>query len=86
MTDNHTNGQYPEPDIDISDAEFAEDPDAEKADFNQLHDLATQAQSIGLIAGHGYHQGQYELIHQGQIILLPVKEAMAYLQKLMDNL
>jgi hypothetical protein len=86
MTDNHTNGQYPEPDIDISAAEFAEDPDAEKADFNQLHNLATQAQNQGLIAGHGYHQGQYELIHQGKAILLPANEAIEYLQNLMDNL
>jgi hypothetical protein len=80
---NNQNGQQPE--LEISEEDFAEDPDEEQVSFNQLHDLANQAQSKGLIAGHGYAKGQYEIICQGQIVLLPVDEAMQYLQELLGE-
>ena len=63
--------------------DLAEDPDAEPFDFNQLHNLGNQAIAQGLIIGHGYHQGKYELLHRGEALLLSPPEALSYLRSLM---
>jgi hypothetical protein len=73
----HGNGHEPDDTID-----FAQNPEVQIAHVNQLHDLASQAMQLGLIVGHGYHQGQYELIRQGQILMMPVDEAVQYLSRL----
>ncbi|NEQ32755.1 MAG: hypothetical protein F6K04_17410 [Leptolyngbya sp. SIO4C5] len=52
---------------------------------NQLTELGNQAIQMGLIAGHGYHRGQYEILRQGKIILLPPQEALTYLQDLIRD-
>jgi hypothetical protein len=62
--------------------DFSQDPEVEIDHVNQLHDLASQAMQLGLIVGHGYHQGQYELIRQGQILMMSVDEAVQYLSRL----
>ncbi|MFE4106168.1 hypothetical protein [Almyronema epifaneia] len=49
---------------------------------NQLTELGNQAVEMGLIAGHGYHRGQYEILRQGKVVLLPPPEALVYLQDL----
>ena len=58
---------------------------AEALDFNQLHDLGNQAIAQGLIIGHGYHQGKYELLHRGEALLLSPPEALSYLRSLMPS-
>lgn len=52
---------------------------------NQLTDLANRATEMGLISAHGYRQGQYEILRDGEFILLAPTEAIAYLQDLIDG-
>lgn len=40
---------------------------------------------MGLIAGHGFRGGKYEILQKGQIILLPVREAADYLEQLIKT-
>jgi hypothetical protein len=54
----------------------------ESIGLNQLNDLGNQAVSLGLIAGHGHHGGQYELLHQGKVV---TSEAVGYLENLIKN-
>jgi hypothetical protein len=54
--------------------------------INQLTALANRATALGLISAHGYRQGQYEILRQGEFILLDPKEAIGYLQSLIDEL
>lgn len=56
------------------------DLEVESISLNQLNDLGNQAVSMGLIAGHGHHGGQYEIIRQGKILTMMPQEAIAYLQ------
>ncbi len=53
--------------------------------INKLTELGNQAIKQGLIAGHGYHKGQYELIRQGKILLMTPQEATAYLSQLLEE-
>jgi hypothetical protein len=57
----------------------------ESISMNQLHELGNKAVSLGLIAGHGYHGGLYELIQKGKIVTLPPNEAVAYLENLIQE-
>ena len=61
------------------------DLELETISTNQLTELGNRAIQLGLIAGHGYHGGQYELLRQGQFILLPPHEAEQYLRALIDD-
>jgi hypothetical protein len=63
-------------------SETDEPQEFEAQSLNQLHTLGTQAQQQGLILGHGYHQGQYEILHRQEVLLLTPDEAEAYLQTL----
>lgn len=54
----------------------------ESIGLNQLNDLGNKAISLGLIAGHGHHGGQYELLHQGKVVTLSPSEAVTYLENL----
>ncbi|EDX83490.1 hypothetical protein S7335_670 [Synechococcus sp. PCC 7335] len=38
-----------------------------------------------LISAHGYRSGQYELLCQGEFILLSPQEALQYLQRLVEQ-
>lgn len=53
---------------------------------NQLNELGNQAVKLGLIAGHGYHKGQYEILRQGKVLLMSPDEALKYLQGLIQSI
>jgi hypothetical protein len=40
---------------------------------------------LGLIIGHGFHKGQYEVLHRGEALLMSPKEAIAYLQQIIQT-
>lgn len=54
--------------------------------INQLTELGNLAISMGLITGHGFHGGQYEILRQGKMILLPANEAANYLQQIIQSI
>lgn len=60
------------------------DLELEAVSLNRLNELGNQAIALKLIAGHGYHQGQYEIIRQGQVLTMTPGEAVSYLQALVD--
>ncbi|MEO0457819.1 MAG: hypothetical protein AAF152_14740 [Cyanobacteria bacterium P01_A01_bin.114] len=60
-------------------------PEIEYMSVTQLNELGNQAIQLGLIAGHGHHGGQYEIIRQGKIITLTPQEALTYLQELIHS-
>jgi hypothetical protein len=47
--------------------------------LNQLTLLGNQAIDRGLIIGHGYHRGNYEILLKGEVLTLSPDEAIAYL-------
>lgn len=53
---------------------------------NMLTEVGNKAIKMGLIVGHGYYRGKYEILQQGKAILLPPKEAFDYLQNLIAEL
>ena len=57
----------------------------EAISVNQLHGLATQAVEKKLITAHGYRGGQYELLRDGEFVLLSPTEAIQYLQDLLKT-
>ncbi len=57
----------------------------ESIGLNQLNDLGNKAISLGLIAGHGHHGGQYELLHQGKVVTIAPSEAVTYLENLIQE-
>jgi len=57
----------------------------ESMSINKLTETGNLAVSMGLIAGHGFHGGKYEILRQGKAILLPVNEAEAYLRQLIKT-
>ena len=57
----------------------------ETVSINQLTELGNLAISMVLIAGHGFHGGQYEILRQGKVILLPANEAANYLSQLINS-
>ena len=57
----------------------------ESISCNQLNELGNQAVKLGLIAGHGYHKGQYEILRQGKALLMSPDEAIQYLQQLIQS-
>ena len=59
--------------------------DVENLSLNQLNQLGNQAIKQGLISGHGHHQGQYEIIRDGKILTMSPKEALTFLQQLIDD-
>ncbi len=58
--------------------------DIENLSITQLNELGNQAIKQGLIAGHGHHKGQYEIIRQGKILTMSPKEALIFLQTLIQ--
>jgi hypothetical protein len=58
----------------------------ESMSFNQLNELGNRAISLGLIAGHGYRGGQYELLRQGKALLMSPEEAQTYLENLIKEM
>lgn len=58
----------------------------ESLQYQELHELGNQAQGAGLIAGHGHRQGKYEILRRGQALMMPPKEAQAYLIDLLKSI
>ncbi len=54
--------------------------------INLLTELGNQAVALGIIAGHGYHDGQYEILRKGEVILLSPQAAKTYLLNLIAEL
>jgi len=52
---------------------------------NELTQMGNQAVKKGLISGHGYHRGKYEILCNGQIFLLSPEEAHSYLKNLLES-
>ena len=57
----------------------------ETLSVNQLHNLANEAVAKRLITAHGYRGGQYEVLKDGEFILLSPSEAIQYLQTLLGE-
>jgi hypothetical protein len=57
----------------------------ESIGMNKLNDLGNNAIRLGLIAGHGHHGGQYELLHKGKVVTLSPSEAVSYLENLIQE-
>lgn len=57
----------------------------EAISVNQLHNLATQAVEKKIISAHGYRGGRYELLRDGEFVLLEPTEAIQYLQDLLES-
>ena len=57
----------------------------ETMSINKLTETGNLAVSLGLIAGHGFHGGKYEILRKGKAILLPVNEAGSYLEQLIKT-
>lgn len=53
--------------------------------IKELTALGNQAVKMGLIGGHGYHEGKYEILCIGQIFLLSPEEALSYLKNLLKQ-
>ncbi|MFP4121730.1 hypothetical protein [Coleofasciculus sp.] len=53
--------------------------------INKLTQLGNQAVQLGLIAGHGYHKGKYEILRQGEALLMSPDQAQTYLEKLIQE-
>jgi hypothetical protein len=60
------------------------EPDTDDFDYNRLNELGNRAIALGLLLGHGYRGGQYELLQRGEVLLLSPPEAYAYLQALVQ--
>lgn len=53
--------------------------------INELNGLGNQACDLGLIVGHGYRAGQYEILCRDQAIVLPPNQALTYLRELIEQ-
>ncbi len=60
-------------------------PGKESSFAKELTQLGNQAVKLGLISGHGYHGGKYEILFNGQFFLLTPEEAHSYLKNLLKQ-
>lgn len=77
----------PTPDI-PPDLEYEQDLIDYSAAFqsvNDLTELGNAAIKAGLIAGHGYHSGKYEILCKGEALLFTPEEAEEYLKSLFNE-
>ncbi len=61
------------------------DLEVETMSINKLTEVGNMAVSMGLIAGHGFRGGKYEILQKGEAILLSEHEAIAYLDRLIQS-
>ena len=52
----------------------------ESIGVNKLTELGNQAIRLGLIIGHGYRGGKYEILRKDKALLLSPDEAQTYLE------
>lgn len=62
-----------------------ETTNAEAFSTTEITQLGNQAVKKGLISGHGYHQGKYEILCNGQVFLLSPGKAYSYLKTLIEQ-
>lgn len=60
-------------------------PDRESSFAKELTHFGNQAVKMGLISGHGYHGGKYEILFNGQLFRLTPEEAHSYLKNLLKQ-
>jgi hypothetical protein len=73
-----------DPIVEFSEADAVDESEAghEGSAINHLTELGNRAVSLKLIAGHGFHKGQYELLREGKSLLMTPIEAQKYLEEL----
>lgn len=54
--------------------------------INQLNELGNQAVKMGLIVGHGYRGGKYEILRKGEALMMTPQEAQSYLENLIKEI
>jgi hypothetical protein len=54
----------------------------DRMSINQLNELGNQAVHLGLIIGHGYRGGKYEILQKGEALMMTPPEAQSYLENL----
>ncbi|MGB7520496.1 MAG: hypothetical protein WA896_12770 [Spirulinaceae cyanobacterium] len=72
-------------DQDVNEEQDEQEKEEEVLSLNKLTELGNQAISDRLIFGHGYRGGKYEILRQGEVLLMTPQEAESYLQELIDN-
>jgi hypothetical protein len=85
MEDQNIDPNLESPDLDEALFENRLNLELQSIGLNQLNDLGNQAVSLGLIAGHGHHGGQYELLRQGKVVTISPSEAVGYLENLIKE-
>ena len=53
---------------------------------NRLTLAGNRAQELGLIDGHGFRGGKYEVLRQGEFLTFTPQEAQTYLENLVTEL
>jgi hypothetical protein len=59
--------------------------EVESLSINHLNELGNQAVKSGLIIGHGYFRGEYEILLKDETIVLPPEKALTYLKELIEE-
>ena len=54
--------------------------------INQLNELGNRAVKMGLIVGHGYRGGKYEVLRNGEALMMTPQEAQSYLESLIKEI
>lgn len=70
---------------DLSKQQDEQEKEKEILSLNKLTKLGNQAIDLGLIVGHGYRGGQYEILRSGEVLLMTPQEAQIYLQELIET-
>ncbi len=61
------------------------DREMETLSYNRLHKLGNEAIEKGLIIGHGYRGGKYEVLRKDEDLLLDPEKAEKYLEGLLKS-
>lgn len=59
--------------------------EVEMMSINRLNELGNQAVKLGLIIGHGFFRGEYEILLKDETLTLTPEKAQIYLQKLIEE-
>lgn len=54
--------------------------------INKLNELGNRAVELGLIVGHGYRGGKYEILRRGEALMMTPEEAQTYLENLIQEI
>ena len=59
--------------------------EVEMMSLNHLNELGNKAVSLGLIIGHGFFRGEYEILRKEETLSLSPEKAQDYLTKLIEE-